>query len=151
MYHLDGRTAATTAAVDRAIAVLWNQSATRTIKAVQHRFVAANAPGAGASYTLKRVTARGTPTVTATPTIANDSRRLQAPPSGAVIDLAWSAQPTFEEESFLGWVLAAVTASGIIEPYPGDGIDIPPGAGLALVTSNTVVIPVGGAGFSWNE
>lgn len=152
MYNVDGPTAVTTAAIDRAIAVLWNPHPTQRIKVVQHRFVTLLAPGAGAAYTLKRVIARGTPTTTTTPGIDNHTERAIAPPSGALFDRVWSAQPTLGGGVGLGWVLAAVPASGAIEPYPfPSGIIIPPGAGLALVTSNTVAVTAGGAGFSWLE
>ena len=80
-----------------------------------------------------------------------DDARAIAPPSGALLDLAtYTVQPTFKTDGLLGWVLAAVAASGIIVPVPR-GIEVPPGAGLSIVTAAAVAIPASEVWFGWQE
>jgi hypothetical protein len=153
LYSVDGTTAATDGTVNKAVAVLWNPHTTHRIKAVELRLVIVNAPLDAVGYTLRRVTGRGTPTSTVTPNINNHSEKSLAPPSGCLLDLAWSTQPTIPAPASnpgkKGWILAPVKGSGVSDPI--DEI-IPPGEGLGIFsTVPGVVITVGGAGFSWRE
>lgn len=152
MYTVRGRTVASAATADHGIAALWNPHGTQRIKVLQFAYVAAAAPGAGAGFNLQRITARGTPGSTVTPGISNHSTRGIAPPSGALLDLAtYSVQPTPDTVDMgLGWVLAAVAASGVIYNIPG-GIVIPPGAGLALLNNAAIAVPAGDVSFVWLE
>lgn len=152
MYSVRGRTAATSATADHAVAQLWNPHSTQRIKVIQVSLVAAAAPSAGSTIKLRRTTARGTAGSTVTPGIVHHSLRAIAPPSGALLDLAaFSVQPTFETGDLgLGWVLAAVAASGIVYPIP-NGIEIPPGAGLAITTGAAIAVPASDVIFMWLE
>lgn len=152
MYTVRGRTVATAATADHGVAALWNPHATQRIKVVQCALVASAAPSAGATIKLRRMTARGTGGSTVTPGIQHHSTRAVAPPSGVLLDLAaYTVQPTFDTGDLgLGWILAAVAASGVVYPIPG-GIEIPPGAGLAIVTGAAIAIPASDVTFVWYE
>jgi len=152
MFTVRGRTVATSATVDNGVAALWNPHATHRIKVIQIALVAAAAPSAGATIKLRRISGRGTAGSTVTPSIVNHSERSIAPPSGALLDLAaYSVQPTFESGDLgIGWVLAAVAASGIVYPIPS-GIVIPPGAGLCITTGAAVAVPASDVTFVWLE
>lgn len=152
-YSARGRTVATGAVADNGVAQLWNPHATQRINVHEIGLVAAAAPGAGAGFYLRRSTARGTPGSTVTPGIQHDYGRGVAPPSGALLDLAaFTAQPTMEVGGLMGWVLAAVAASGIVyQSARGEPIVIPPGAGLVLATSAAVAIPASDVWFAWQE
>lgn len=150
-YSVRGRTVATAATANHSVATLWNPHATARLVVYEFGLCAAAAPAAGASFYLRRATARGTPGSTVTPGIQHSLARAIAPPSGALLDLAtYSAQPTFEADGFLGWVLAAVAASGIIVPIPR-GIEVPPGAGLSIVTAAAIAVPASEVWFGWQE
>lgn len=135
MYTVRGRNAATAATADHAIWAIWNPHTTQRIKVLAFSmFAQSGAPAAGYSVRLRRITARGTPGSTVTPSITAHSTRGVAPPSGAVLDLAaYTVQPTLEAGDLgLGYTFAAVQGSGIVYPIPG-GIEVPPGTGLACV------------------
>lgn len=150
-YSVRGRTAATAATADHGVFTLWNASGTKRIAVYEYGLAAAVAPAAGASIYLRRVTARGTAGSTVTPGAPQSFAGDAAPPSGALLDLAaYTVQPTFSAAGFQGWVFAAVAASGLIYPIPR-GIEIPPGAGLSVVTAAAVAIPASEVWFSWEE
>lgn len=73
--------------------VLWNPSADIQLEVIELRICTSSAP-TNTLYTVQRITARGTATGTKTPTIDNAVGLTAAPPSGAVIDDTWSANPT---------------------------------------------------------
>ena len=151
VYSVRGRTVATAATLDHGVATLWNPHATQRLVVYEVGLCAAAAPAAGASFYLRRATARGTAGSTVTPGIQHNFARGVVPPSGALLDLAtYTVQPTFEAAGFMGWVLAAVAASGIIVPIPR-GIEVPPGAGLSIVTAAGVAIPASEVWFGWQE
>ena len=151
VYSVRGRTVATAATLDHGVATLWNPHATQRLVVYEVGLCAAAAPAAGASFYLRRSTARGTAGSTVTPAIQQAFARAVAPPSGALLDLAtYTGQPTFEAGGFMGWVLAAVAASGIIVPIPR-GIEVPPGAGLSIVTAAGVAVPASEVWFGWQE
>lgn len=151
IYSVRGRTAATAATADHGVATLWNPHSTKRIRVLEFGLCCTAAPSAGASIYLRRASARGTPGSTVTPAIQHAHGRDIAPPSGALLDLAtYSVQPTFETGGFMGWVFAAVAASGLIYPIPR-GIEVPPGAGLSMVTAAAVAIPISEVWFQWEE
>lgn len=152
IYSSRVRTVATAATADLAVAALWNASSSVRI-VVHEAWVCTNAaPATGASIYLRRITARGTAGSTVTLTIENDSERLLAPPSGALLDASsYSVQPTFVTAGVLGgWTLAAAAGAGLILPFPR-GIVIPAGTGLAVVTGNAVAIPASDVTFVHEE
>jgi hypothetical protein len=137
-----GLTAATAATADHAIAAVWNPSGTKRITLLEIAIFAAAAPGAGAGFYLRRMSARGTAGSTVTPIASNAYANDATPDSGWVLDLAtYSVQPTLVALPGLGYgfVFAAVQASGII--IPCRGIVIPPGAGVALVNRAGIIVP----------
>ncbi len=156
-FYASGRSAATAVTIDHALAALWNPSATVRLM-VREVWICANAaPGAGAALYLRRITARGTPGTTVTPTINNESELLLAPPSGALLDLAaYSAQPTHAPVvtntagKLAIWTFAAVAASGVIFPFPR-GIEIPAGNGLAIANQTGIIFPASDIVFVWEE
>lgn len=152
MYTVRGRTVATAATLDHAIAGLWNPHTTQRIKVIHFTVFKTAAGTAADAFRLKRSTARGTAGSTVTPDIDNHSERAVAPVSGALLDLsAYSAQPTLDA-SELGpeFVAAAFAAAGIIYAIPG-GIVIPPGTGIVLAQTAATIWPISGISFSWLE
>lgn len=152
MYTVRGRTVATAATVDHAIASLWNPHASQRIKVINFTVFKTAAGTAADAFRLKRSTARGTAGSTVTPDIDNHSERAAAPVSGALLDLsAYSVQPTLDG-SELGpeFVAAAFAAAGIVYAIPG-GIVVPFGTGLVLAQSQATIWPVSGVSFSWLE
>jgi len=147
-YQISGRTAATAATIGNSAATLWNPHATQRIILEEVAIFATTAPAAGSSVAIRRVTARGTATSTNTPAIQHDLTRGVAPPSGVLLDLAYSVQPTVEVLAFLDYVFSAVIGSGFIYPCR---IEIPPGAGLSLAAGAAVIIPVCTTWWRWSE
>jgi hypothetical protein len=142
-YAVNGTTAATAATDAHAIAAIWNPSATKRIELVEFGIVAVAAPGAGAGFLLRRMTARGTPGSTITPTAEHAYARDAPPDSGFLLDLAtYSAQPTLAAgELGPAWVLAAVIGSGLIYQLGGRTLSIPPGTGIAIVNRAAIITP----------
>lgn len=141
-WNVAGRSAATDAAANGVCAQLWNPHSTKRVRvnAVHLFHQAATTPQIG----IRRSTARGaTPGSTVTPTIASDTNRDIAPPSGAVLELAnFTTEPTLEGVDMWRWAPAAVAGSGVIW-VPRNGILIPPGSGLCIaVAAGTTAIGI---------
>lgn len=139
--RIAGRSAATAATANHAVAAIWNPSSSLRIRVTELSFVAQGAaPTAGNSLQVRRITARGTAGSTLTPTIANDTDRIVAPVSGVVVDLAaYTVQPTLDTGvAMWQWNLAAVIGSGVVLPFE---VTIPPGAGLAIAQIAATVTP----------
>lgn len=154
MYTVRGRTAATAATADHAIAAMWNPHSTQRIKLVSLAcFKQGGAGAAGDSWRLRRISARGTAGSTVTPDIDHHSEAAVAPVSGVLLDLAaYSVQPTLVTTSDfgLGWTAPAVQGAGIVYPIPG-GIIVPPGAGVAIVQVAATAWPASEITFAWLE
>lgn len=153
-YTVAGKTAATAATIDVGIAAIWNASAVRRIYVYEiHLFK--QAVGAADEPKLRRTSARGTAATTATPTIENDLAQDQAPPSGALLDLSYTVQPTFTGTSGSGGDLASIVVpaaigAGIMWSFPKP-LEIKGGSGLAIVTGIALAMPVARVGFVWEE
>jgi hypothetical protein len=141
-YRTNGLTTATAATDAHAIAEIWNGSGTKRIYLVEIALNAITAPGAGAGIAMRRSTAKGTPAATVTPNAESSDERDAAPDSGFTLELgAFSVQPTLAAgELGLAWSLPAVAASGIVYPFSGRGLAIPPGTGLVLVNRAAIVM-----------
>lgn len=150
MYRAAGRSTATAATANVSVLGIWNPHATLRARLVElHLCAQGAAPTAGASLQLRRISARGTATSTVTPIIENDIQRAQAPTSGLLLDLAYSAQPTLVTSPALWqWSLAAVVSSGVIVPIE---LTIPPGTGLTLATVGATVHPATDVSIAWKE
>lgn len=151
-YRVNGVSVATVATDAHAVASIWNPHTTQRIKITELSLVAIAAPGAGAGVELRRITTRGTPGSTVTPTITSDDSRMLAPPSGALLDLAvFTAQPALDGAvSDWGWVLGGVIGAGFIYPF-ANGLIVPPGAGIAIVNRAAIVTPACEVSFVWKE
>ncbi len=153
MYTVRGRTAATAATADHALFAMWNPHATQRIKIVSVAiFKQGGAGTAGDSVRYRRITARGTAGSTVTPGIQNHSTRGVAPVSGVLLDLAaYTTQPTLDvSDLILGWTAPAVQGSGIVYPIPG-GVEVGPGAGLAVIQVAATIWPISEITVSWLE
>jgi hypothetical protein len=149
MYRVAGRSAATTNVANRVLAGFWNPHTTVRCRIAEIHVCTNGAPAAGASLLLKRISARGTSSSTVTPIIENDIQRSQAPTSGAVLDLTYSAEPTIVTmPAFWQWTFAAVAASAVILPIE---ITVPPGTGLALANVGAIIFPISDISVVWRE
>ena len=137
--HYTGtRTVATAASARAAAAVLWNPHASSRIQLFEI-WVAPTTAGS-INLSVARATARGTASTTTAFAIANSILNDTAAPSGCVIDSAWSVAPTISSADLIRWITPAAIGNGVILPLP-DMIDIPPGTGIALITSQAVAFP----------
>lgn len=136
-----GLTTATAATADHGVFAVWNPSATKRIRLLEFGLCALTAPVAGAGFYFRRISARGTPASTVTPVAANVDENDTTPVSGWLLDLgAYSVQPTLVAGPLPpGWVLSAVIGSGLIYPWSGIGIQIPPGTGLLCANRAALV------------
>lgn len=148
MYRMSGRSAATTATTGNALFGMWNPHATVRIRTVEIGVCCNGAPAAGASLFMSRTTARGTSTSTVTPTIDSDMQRAQIPTAVPVLDLTYSAQPTFSAAPLWQWTFAAVSASGIIVPLE---VAIPGGTGIAFRNVGGIIFPISDISVAWRE
>jgi hypothetical protein len=153
MYSIRGRSAATAATADHTIAQLWNPHSTQRIKVISISCYKQGAAGAaGDAWRLERTSTTGTAGSTVTPDIDAHSIRGAAPVSGVLLYLAaFTVQPTKDATDIgIGWVAPAVQGAGITMPLAG-GIEIPPGAGLALVQVAATAWPASEITFTWLE
>jgi hypothetical protein len=155
MYTVTGRNAATAGTADHAVWGFWNPHSTQRIKVINwSMFAQSAAPAAGWACRLRRISARGTAGSTVTPNSSNHSTLGVAPVSGVLLDLAaYSVQPTLLASSVdLGprFVFSAVQGSGIIYPIPG-GLEIGPGAGVAMIQVPATISVVFDIGVTWLE
>ena len=117
VYSVRGLTVATAASVDQAVASLWNPDSTKRLTVLEMG-LSKTAAGTGTdSLYVVRITTRGTQVVTSTPdgdnTWLNDA---EVPPSGAVMDTDWSAEPTKQSPGMFGWAASNVAGSGFVWP-----------------------------------
>jgi hypothetical protein len=144
-YRVNGKTVATAATIDHAIAEVWNPSTTKRIKLLQ-LWCFKQAAGAADEPVLRRTTAKGTPGSTVTPTSVNEVEQIAAPPSSFTLELsAFTVQPTLAASPLDGSVIPAAIGSGFIwlfDEHGGDGLEIPAGAGIALTVGIALAFPV---------
>lgn len=150
-YSIAGRSVATGATANAVGTALWNPSTAKPIWVCEIKafktVATVDNPG------LVRITARGTATLTVTPDIDNDKSRRLTPPSGALLDLTYSAQPTLADPYLERTNLPAAIGSGLIWVYPNedDWIEVPPGTGLAIATPVAVILQPMDVTFVWKE
>ncbi len=150
LYSAGGRMGGATAATDESVgAALWNPAANKRIYVLEVAW--AKTAATVDNPALQRSSTRGTQTVTVTPDIDNAWERDIAPPSGALLDLDFSAEPTLQGPHLKAWNLPAAIGSGFIFSFPSPGICIPPGTGLAVVTHVAVILQVADCTFTWQE
>jgi len=154
LHEVSGKTAATAATIDVAVAALWNPSTTATIFLLEFHLFKLTV-GAADEPKIRRISARGTASTTATPTIANDYDHRLASPAGALLDLSFSAQPTFVGTSGSGgdlrsMITPAAIGTGIMWAWR-EGVAIRPGAGIAIATGIALAFPVSRVTAVWSE
>lgn len=144
------RTAATAATANAAAAVIWNPHASLRPRIYLWEWLKTVATAD--FLAIVRATARGTATTTVTPTIVNETDRAVAPPSGLVVDTAWSVAPTLEGTSAPLWrgPMGAAVGAGFSETMPEEW-EIPPGAGLAFITPVATILQPADLNFRWAE
>jgi len=148
-YGVGARSANTAATGDNAAAVLWNPSGTRPIQCREVWLFKVNATAD--FQALVRATARGTQTSTVTPDADNCFGDTKiTPASGAVVDIAWSAQPTVASPYIARANLPAAAGSGFIwvlsEPWV-----VKPGEGLAIVTPVATILQASDITFVFDD
>lgn len=152
VYSVSGRTAATAATADHVIGALWNPHANLRIKVLEVHLVRNGTSGGRPG--IYRTDTRGTAGSTVTPDDSNDWDAVEAPRSGALLDMAaYSAQPTLRSPAMYGGGLATATGStAVCESwiFP-DGIWLPPSEGLAIVTFAAVAFSASDVTFVWEE
>ncbi len=143
------RSTATAATINVAGAQLWNPG-TRSIWLTQIGW--AKTVATVDNIALLRSSARGTVTSLAA-VQSNDNEYQSAPFSTAGMDITPTVQPTYVSATayLFRFNLGAAVGAGFIWNVPRDGIEIPPGAGLAVVTPVAVVLQPADCIFVWNE
>jgi hypothetical protein len=139
-FRVGVRTAVTSGAAGDPVLNIWNPSAVSFLRVVQVLICANTAPAVSCAVGLARSTARGTATTTTTPDAENNAQSADAPPSGVVVDTAWSVAPTVAADPTMDrWTLGAAAGAGaVLSPV----VDLGPGKGLAVKALNAVVVPV---------
>jgi hypothetical protein len=141
-YTVRGITAATVGTIDHCAFAIWNPSAGKRIELLEWGVFCTTAPVATSGLYMRRITARGTPGSTATPSLENALQRDALPDSGFLLDLAaYSVQPTLAAAPGMkGWVPSAAVGAGIVLPVRD--IIIPPGTGIAWLNRAAAIFPV---------
>lgn len=151
-YAVSGRTTATAATLDNAACALWNPASAKRLWVVSIAWI--KTTGTADSHKLIRTSTRGTQSTTVTPDLDNAFERDAAPGTGAVLDVAYSAQPTLQGPELRRWNLPAAIGSGFEWTFPGAGICVPPGTGLAIAVpeiGTEVAIQAADVTFTWDE
>jgi hypothetical protein len=150
LYSVGGRIGGTTGAGDEAVGcALWNPHSTVRMKVVEIAY--SKTAATVDNPAIQQSSTRGTQTVTVTPDIDNSWERDLSPPSGALLDLDYSADPTLQGPHLKVWNLPAAIGSGFIFSFPAPGIIIPPGTGLAITTHVAVALQIADVTFTWVE
>ena len=148
-YAVGVRSAATAATADNAAAVLWNPSSTKDIF-LREVWVFKTAATAD-NHALVRVTARGTQSTTVTPDADNCFAATKlAPASAAVVDTAWSVQPTVAAPYISRGNLPAAIGSGFIWVYPEPWV-VKVTEGVAIVTPVAVILQASDITFVFDD
>ena len=111
-YYVAGRTAATAATIDNVGAELWNPHGTKSVYVNEVWWFQTTA--AVGNQGLVRTSAKGTSTLTVTPDADNATDRRAVPPSGATLELTFSAQPTLATPYLARTNTAAAIGLGFI-------------------------------------
>ena len=138
-HYIGGRTAATAATARNVASAIWNPHATSRIFIYEAWTFPTTA--AATNLAIARITARGTATTSVTAAIDHSIERDSAAPSGFILDLVYSAQPTVSASNNAAGILPATIGNGVILGF-SDPITIPPGTGLALITTQAAAYPV---------
>lgn len=149
-YAVGGRTTATAATADNVAAALWNPSGSKSIEVVEVHLTKITATAD--NHSLIRTSTRGTQSTTVTPDADNAYNRQVTPASGAVLDVAYSAQPTVQGPALARQNLPAAVGAGFMWVFDRP-IIVPAGTGLAIAvpTGLSVAIVASDVTFVWDE
>lgn len=149
-YYISGRTGSTAATTNHAMCALWNPHASRIARVCEIYIVSTAA--VADRLALIPISTRGTSTGNATPASFNDGgTNRQAPGTGAILDLSYSAQPTVEGSTYLRMsnrpgTIGLENAWFFNEPYI-----ISPGKGVAIVTPANLILNASDVTFVFEE
>jgi hypothetical protein len=149
LYSVGGRTVVTAATDESVGCALWNPSSTKRLWVVNISW--AKTVATADNPAIQRISTRGTQTSTVTPDVDNAWERDITPPSGAVLDVDYSADPTVQGPHLWLWNLPPVGGSGFEKSFPYPGICVPPGTGLAVCTHQAVILQPGDVTYVWQE
>jgi hypothetical protein len=152
-YSVGGRPPDTGGAINDVQCALWNPaSPPNPIYFVAFFHAGTVAAGAAVRIGFNRITTRGTPATTVTPTIENDWEDYVAPTSGAVLDLClYSVQPTLSTPYMGRWHANVNPGECPIIFIPVKPYRINPGEGLAISSVQASIIGGGDVTFEWTE
>lgn len=148
-YRLATRTTATAATLSHATAVLWAPTGGANGLMVREIHVV-NTTATNAQIAVARASQRGVQTSSVTPDIDNDTMRSLDRPSNAVIDTAWSTQPTIELPALDRWITAQTIGAGKIWVF-SKRIHVTINTGLAIVNAEAVATNALDVTFVWDE
>lgn len=139
-FSLAGRSANTAATANHVAAQLWNPDSVRSLWVVEIHIQKTNATVD--NHAVQRSSARGaTPTTTVTPDLDNDYEREITPDTIAVLELAtFGTQPTLAGPDMNRGNLPAAVGAATQLVFPGNGIRVPPGTGLCVLTPVAVIL-----------
>ena len=147
-YQCGGRSSATAATADNFGAALWNPAASKPLY-VREIWWFKNSTTAD-NFELSRISARGTASTTVTPDIDNDRDRLLAPGTGALLDVAYSGQPTIVTPALARGNLAAAGGAGYMFAFDPP-IRVAAGEGLGIATPVATALQAADVTFVWQE
>jgi hypothetical protein len=155
LYYISGISGAVGGVADRAMGALWNPSSTKRIVVLEVCSFYQTGTAITSPYQvyIARISARGSPSATVTPTAANDSEGLHVPTSGAVLDVTYTTTwPTVAASPYLitPMIYLGNHAQGFCYPVPR-GIIVLPGTGLAVVQANADTSSGHTTSFVWEE
>lgn len=137
-HYIGGRTTATAATARNVAGAIWNPHSTSRIYLYEVWTFPTTA--AATNLAIARITARGTASTSVTAAIDHAIERDTAAPSGFILDLAYSAQPTVSASNNAVANLPATIGNGVMFGF-SDPISIPPGTGIALITTQAAAYP----------
>lgn len=158
VYSVEGLTAATAATANHAIAALWNNDSTKRIGLIEVGIYESGTTGR--VFILNQITTRGTPGSTITPDADNNwDNDGEAPPSGALLDLAaYTVQPTLQTPGLFGVETTVQTGSegsGYVWAFQASGggrdFELPAGEGLAITQLTAAITAISEVYFVWEE
>lgn len=149
-YSVGGRSVATAATDEIPAANFWNPATNKRLWVVE--ISVSKTVATIDNPAIQRTSTIGTAGSTVTPDIDNALERDFAPPSGCTLGLStFSVVPTAQGPHIKVWNLPAAIGGGFIFIFPGKGICVPPGTGLAVVTHVAVILQPLDINFVWEE
>lgn len=151
-FAVGGRSANTAATADHVAALLWNPDSVRSLWVEEIHIQKSTTATADSHGVVRTSTAGATPTTTVTPDLDNDFEREITPDTGALLYLAtFGTQPTLATPYMYRGNLPAAIGGAAQYVFPGNGIKVPPGTGLAVATPVAVILMASDFTFVFHE